>query len=101
ALQAGARAFEGAVDRFDGRVQHAGHLVRVESEDVAQDEHGDLARWQDLKSGHEAQGDRFGLFVAGLRPERRIDRALEEGVGKWLEPYDLAKPGRVRPFKPG
>ena len=27
ALQAGARPFESAVDRFDGRVQHVGHLV--------------------------------------------------------------------------
>jgi hypothetical protein len=66
-LQAGAPSFEGAVDRFDGRVQHAGHLVRVESEDVAQDEDGELARRQDLKGGHEGQGDGLGLLVAGLR----------------------------------
>jgi hypothetical protein len=43
-LQAGARSFEGALDRFDGRVQHPGHLARVESEDVAQDEDGELTR---------------------------------------------------------
>ena len=58
-LEAGARPFEGAVDRFDGRVQHVGHLVRVESEDIAQDEDGDLARRQNLKGGHEGQGDGF------------------------------------------
>ena len=65
ALQAGARPFEGAADRFDGRVQHAGHLARVESQDVAQDEDGELARRQDLQCGHEGQGDGFGLLVAG------------------------------------
>jgi len=48
ALQRGAGPFEGAGDRFDGGVEHVGHLVRVESEDVAQDEHGKLARRQDL-----------------------------------------------------
>jgi hypothetical protein len=43
ALQASAGSFEGAVDRFDGHLQHAGYLA-VESEDVAQDEDGELAR---------------------------------------------------------
>jgi hypothetical protein len=41
ALEAGAGSFEGAVGRFDGHLQHAGHLFGVESEDVAQDEDGD------------------------------------------------------------
>src|SRR5215831_11187343 len=59
ALQAGARPFEGAVDRFEGRVQYVGHLVRAESEDVAQDEDGELPRPQNLKRGHEGQGDGF------------------------------------------
>src|SRR6266516_659946 len=95
ALQAGAGPFERAVDRFDGRVEHVGHLVRVESEDVAQGEDGELARRQDLEGGHEGQGDGFGLLVAGLRAERHVDRTLEEGVGKWLEPYDLAESGRL------
>jgi hypothetical protein len=70
----------------------------VESEYVAQDEHGELARRQDLKSGHEGQGDGFGLFVASLRAKRHVDRTLEEGVRIWLEPYDLAEPGRVGRF---
>jgi hypothetical protein len=96
-----ARPFEGAVDRFDGRVQHVGHLVRVESEDVAQDEDSELARRQDLQGGHEGQRDGFGLLVAGLRAERHVDRALEEGVGKWLEPHDLAEPGRLGRFNLG
>ena len=38
----------------------------MESEDVAQDEDGELARRQDLKGGHKIQGDGFGLLVAGL-----------------------------------
>jgi hypothetical protein len=42
----------------------------VESEDVAQDEDGKLARRQDLKGGHEGQGDGFGLLIAGLRADR-------------------------------
>ena len=101
ALQAGAGPFEGAVDRFDGRVEHVGHLVGVESEDVAQDEHGELARRQDLKGGHEGQRDGFGLLVAGLRAGRHVDRALEEGVGIRLEPHDLAEPGRLGRFNLG
>src|SRR5216683_2067077 len=50
---------------------------------------------------HEGQGDGFGLLVAGLRAERHLDRALEEGVGKWLKPYDLAEPGRLGRFNLG
>jgi hypothetical protein len=73
----------------------------VESEDVAQDEDGELARRQDLKGGHEGQRDGFGLLVAGLRAERHVDRTLEEGVWKWLEPYDFAEPGRLRRFNLG
>src|SRR5207248_6018292 len=38
---------------------------------------------------------RFGLLVAGLRAERAARRALEEGVGKRLQPDDLAEPGRL------
>ena len=101
ALEAGAGSFEGAVDRFDGHLQHAGHLAGVESEDVAQDEDGDLARRQDLQGGHEGQGDGFGLLVAGLRPGRHLDRTLQEGVGKRLEPDDLVEPGRLGRFHAG
>ncbi len=73
----------------------------MESEDVAQDEHGELARRQDLKGGHEGQGDGFGLLVAGFRAERRVDGTLEEGVGIWLEPDDFAEPGRLGRFNIG
>src|SRR6266850_7312884 len=75
--------------------------MRVEAEDVAQDEDGQLTGWQDLQGGHEGQGDGFGLLVAGLRAERHLDRTLEEGVGKWLKPYDLAEPGRLGRFNLG
>jgi hypothetical protein len=54
----------------------------MESEDVAQDEHGELARRQELKCGHEGQRDGFGLLVAGRRAERHVDRTLEQGVGE-------------------
>ena len=101
ALQAGAGPFEGAVDRFDGRVEHVGHLAGVVPEHVAQDQHGELARGQDLQRGDEGQRDGFGLFVAGLGAERHVDRALEEGVGKRLEPHDLAEPGRLGRLDPG
>jgi hypothetical protein len=76
ALQTGARPFEGAVDRFDGRVQQVGHLVRMESEDVAQDEDGELARGQDLKGGHKSQRDGFGLLVAGIDTGRGSNWAV-------------------------
>src|SRR5215218_6699785 len=44
--------------------------------------------------GHEGQGNGLGLLIAGLRAERHLDRALEEGIGIRLQPYDLAEPGR-------
>ena len=57
-------------------------------------------RRQDLQGGHERQGDGFGLLVAGLRAERHLDPTLQQGVGKRLQPYDLAQPGRLRRFNP-
>src|SRR5260370_8495390 len=71
------------------------NLVGVVSEYLSQNKNGELASRQSLKALHEGQGDGFGLLVAGLRAERHIDRTLEEGVGKLLEPYDLAPPGRL------
>jgi len=38
------------------------------------------------RAGHEGQRDGFALLVAGLRPERHVGGALEEGVGKRLQP---------------
>ena len=93
-LQAGACPLEGAGDRLDRRVQHVGHLARTEAEDVAQDQHGDLAWRQDLQGGHECKRDRFLLVVAGLRAGRHAEGAFEEGVGIRLQPEDLAESGR-------
>ncbi len=100
-LQAGAGPLEGAVDRLDGRVQHAGHLAGVESQGVAQDEHGNLARRQHLQGGHEGQRDGFGLLIAGLRAGRPAGRVLQQGVRIRLQPYDLAEPGRLGRFNLG
>jgi hypothetical protein len=83
--------FEGAGDRFDRRVEHGGHLVRV---DVAKDEHGELPWWQGLQRCHEGKGDGLGLFVAGLWPRRRVNRTVDERIGR-LQPYDLAQAGRL------
>ena len=82
-----------------GHLQHAGHLAGVESEDVAQDEDGDLARRQQLQGGHEGQRDGFGLLVAGLRPGRPAGGALEEGVRKRLQPDGLVARGRHGRFE--
>ena len=68
--QGGPGPLERAGDRLDGGVQHPGHLAGAEPEDVAQDEHGELARRQHLQGGHEGQGDGLGLLVAGLRARR-------------------------------
>lgn len=73
----------------------------MESEDVAQDEYGELAGWQGLESGDEGQGDGFGLLVVGFWAERYVDATLEEGVGDRFEPYDFAEPGRLGWFDAG
>ena len=75
--------------------------MRVESEDVAQDEDGELAGRQDLKGGHEGQGDGFGALVAGFRADRQGDRTFEERVGIRLKPDNFAEPGRLGRFDPG
>ena len=94
-LQAGTCPFEGAGERFDGRVQHVCHLVGMESEDVAQDEDGELAGRQDLQCRDEGQGDGFGLLVAGLRPERQVGGALEDCVRRGLQPGGLVARRRI------
>src|SRR5580692_6014498 len=48
---------------------------------------GELAGRQDLQGGHEGQRDGFDLLVPGLGAGRRVDRALEEGVGERLKPH--------------
>src|ERR1035438_9429130 len=52
-LQVGTGPLEGAVHRIDRRFQHVGHLARLEAENVAEDENGELAMRQDLQSGYE------------------------------------------------
>ena len=101
APQAGARPFQGTVDRFDRRVEHVGDFVGVVSEYLAQDQHCALASGQDLQRGHEGERNGFGLLVACLRAERDLDHALEERVGIWLEPHDFAEPRRLGRFNLG
>jgi hypothetical protein len=86
-------AVERAVDRCDGRVEHVGHLAGLESEDVAQDERGELAGRQGLKRAHEGQRDGLGLHVARLGVN--LDRTLEERVGIWFKPWDFAESRRL------
>ncbi len=66
APQAGAGAFERAVDRVDGRVEHRGDFDGVIAEHLAQDQHGTLARGQQLQRGDEGERDRFVLLIARL-----------------------------------
>jgi hypothetical protein len=84
---------------LDGHLQHLGHLAGVESEDVAQDEDGELARRKHLQGGHEGQRDSFTLLVAGLWPERLVDGVLEERVRKRLQPDGLVARGRHGRFE--
>src|SRR5579872_333520 len=70
------------------------------SENVAQNEDGELARRQDLKALHEGQGDGLGLLVSRLRAGWHCDRIREEGVGKRLKPHNLAEPSRCGWFNP-
>src|SRR5216683_2226785 len=37
----------------------------------------------------------------GLRAGRHADPTLEQGIGKWLEPHDLAEPRRLGRFNSG
>jgi hypothetical protein len=99
AAQAGTRPFESAVDRFDGRVQHVGH-VRVESEDVAQDEDGELARWQDLKRGSRRPERWIRSVRSGLpgRVARRLHpRGGRRGMARAIQ---LRRAGSARAAQP-
>ena len=102
ALHARTGSLERAVDRLDGRVEHARHLTGVEPENVAQDEHRELAGRQHLQGGHEGEGDGFRLLVAGLGAGRQGGPCHlgEQGIGVRLEPDGLAEPGRLRRLDP-
>src|SRR5262249_11622646 len=76
-----AGAFERAVDRVDGRVQHAGDFVGLIAEHLAQDQHGALASGQQLQRGHKGERYGFGLLVTRFRARRDV----EERVGIRLE----------------
>jgi hypothetical protein len=91
-----ARPFDAAVDRFARRIEHVSHLVGAESEDVARDKRGERARRQELQCGDEGQRHGFGLFVAGLRAEWHVDRALEEAVGDTAGAIRLRRAGSAR-----
>ncbi len=69
ALQGGAGPLEDAVDRFDRRVEHLGHLAGVVPEYVAQDQHG-------------SAGERAEPAVRSRRP------------GRWLRSARSGPPGR-------
>jgi Na+/melibiose symporter-like transporter len=62
ALQRSAGPLEGAGHRLFGRVKDLRHLPGVESQHVAQDQHGPLAGRQQLQRGHEGQRDGFPGF---------------------------------------
>jgi hypothetical protein len=78
---------QGALHRLGGDVQHRGHLVGAEIQDVAQDEHRDLPGREGLQGGDEGQGDRLAALVTRLR--------VEQGVREGLQPDDLAEAARL------
>src|SRR5262249_38265097 len=53
------------------------------------------------KAGAKGGGEGTPRRVGGRRAERHVDHTFEEGVGKWLEPYDFAEPGRLGRFNLG
>jgi hypothetical protein len=65
-LQAGARPFEGAGDRVDRGGEQVGHLVRAESENIAQGQDCELPRRQDLLGGYEGGEQRVLYGVLGV-----------------------------------
>ena len=54
-LERGAGALERARHRVQRRLEHLGHLGRPEPEHVPQDQHGPLARRQELERRNEGQ----------------------------------------------
>jgi hypothetical protein len=83
-----------------GRVQHSRPPRSRESEHVAQDQYGELARWQDLEGGHEGQGWTQSAR-SGLRGRAHGDRAVEERVGIWLEARRPRRVESARALDPG
>jgi hypothetical protein len=96
AVQRGACALQGALDRGLAGAEHAGHLVAVEPEHVAQHERGRLAGRHALQGGDEGQFDRLGGLVAGLWARCGVGDAFEQVIGVGLQPCDLAAAGGIR-----
>ena len=76
------------------RVEHRGHLVGAEPEDVAQDEHRDLAGRQDLQRGHERQGDGSRSARSGP-PGRAARRAAPSRRASGNGSSQTTSPSRV------
>ena len=94
--QVRARPLQRAVDGRDGRVEQVGHLGGTESEDIAQDEDGQLAGRQHLQGGHERQRDRLGLLDARLGPDvpsAPSKRASGSGSSQVTSPSPLGSGG--------
>jgi hypothetical protein len=68
----------------------------METEDIAQDQGGALARRQDLESGHERQRDGFPRFVHALRAGGHAFEIVEQCVRVWLEPDRFPQARRLR-----
>ena len=99
-IQAGAGSFKGAVDRFEGHLQHVGHLAGVEAEDVAQDR----GRRPGVAAAAAGRSRRPARWPGSARqrasgPGERLDGTLEEGVRKRLQPDGLVARGRHEQYR--
>ncbi len=84
---------QAALDRGRRGVQQAGHLGRVETEHVAEQEGSRLARRHALQARDKGQLDCLGGLVAGLRTGRGVAYPVEQRVRVGLQPGDLAAAG--------
>ena len=88
-------SLEGAVDRRDGRVEELRDLGRLPPQDLAQDEHGPLARRQVLQRGDEREADRLARD-RHARPGRRPPAATRpSGIGSIQVSSGSAAPSGV------
>ena len=83
-LTSATSAFEGALYRVLGGIEHLGDFGGVVAQGVAEDERGALAWGQQLQGGDEGQGDGLGGLVAGLRSGALVDEVVEQDVGVGL-----------------